>query len=141
MIVEGVGAGDLLRISFEDGSLVYATSESYFDGDTFSGDRSVILHGYADIDEDFEIRVAAISDQGFPSAEVQAVVRNEPDPNAGCAVSNRSAADVSTSVLALLGLVAGSRRRRVSARSGCASENPTVTKFPVVGLQLALMRQ
>ncbi len=97
----------LLRITHEDGSKVYARAYS-LSGD---GRSDIVLPGYADVHDDMSFRIAVIDADGYPSLDVEWVARNEEDNDPGCSAGGNNAAGAGMTLLIVLGLMLGLRRR------------------------------
>ncbi len=101
----------LLRITHEDGSKVYARAH-LLSGD---GRSDIVLPGYADVHDDMAFQIALIDANGYPSLDVEWVARNEEDNDPSCSAGGSNAAGLSTTLLVVLGLMLGLRRKRQRA--------------------------
>jgi uncharacterized protein (TIGR03382 family) len=97
---------ELLRITHEDGSEVYARTWS--DG---QGIRNAFLPGYAEVDGSIALRFATISREGYPSGEIEYQAENQEDNDPSCSAGGKNAAGMATPLLLLLGFMALKRRR------------------------------
>lgn len=98
--------GHLLRITHSDGLVTYAQPGL----DSQTGEQNVFLLGYEHVDDNIQISIAVIDEDGYPSAEVVTEAYNEQDVP-GCSAGGRGRG-LSMGVLLLLALVMGRRRRR-----------------------------
>lgn len=107
---ESGASGQLLRITHEDGTAVYARVPEG------SGLHQLFLPGYSEVGETIELQIAFIDEAGHPSLDVEWAAQNQEDNDPSCSAAGSDASGLSTALFILLGLMAGRRSLRCACR-------------------------